>query len=115
MLAGRMPISRLELTDFTVFKTAQFTFSPGINVLIGENGTGKSHVLKALYATTSERRLREHVIFVLSQRNEEAATNTLIEIARTDPDREMKKKALFWLAQEDDPRVTKLITDMVVK
>ena len=45
-----MPISRLELTDFTVFKSAQFTFSPGINVLIGENGTGKSHVLKALYA-----------------------------------------------------------------
>lgn len=45
-----MPISRLELTDFTVFKSAQFAFSPGINVLIGENGTGKSHVLKAMYA-----------------------------------------------------------------
>lgn len=45
-----MPISRLELTDFTVFKSAHFAFSPGINVLIGENGTGKSHVLKALYA-----------------------------------------------------------------
>ncbi len=80
-------------------------------------GQGHASVadLKALYSTTSEQRLREHVIFVLSQRNEEAATNTLIEIARTDPDREMKKKALFWLAQKDDPRVTKLITDMVVK
>jgi energy-coupling factor transporter ATP-binding protein EcfA2 len=45
-----MPISDLELTDFTVFKSAKFTFVPGINVLIGENGTGKSHVLKAMYA-----------------------------------------------------------------
>lgn len=45
-----MPIADLELTDFTVFKSAKFAFSPGINVLIGENGTGKSHVLKAMYA-----------------------------------------------------------------
>jgi HEAT repeat protein len=78
-------------------------------------GDAKVSDLKALYTTTTERRLREHVIFVLSQRNEEAATNALIEIARTDPDRDMKKKAFFWLAQKDDPRVTKLITDMVVK
>jgi len=78
-------------------------------------GDAKVADLKALYSATSERRLREHVIFVLSQRNEETATNALIEIARTDPDRDMKKKALFWLAQKDDPRVTKLITDMVVR
>ena len=80
-------------------------------------GQGHASVadLKALYASTSERRLREHVIFVLSQRNEEAATGALMEIARTDADRDMRKKALFWLAQKDDPRVTKLITDMVVK
>ena len=78
-------------------------------------GDAKVADLKALYSATSERRLREHVIFVLSQRNEEAATNALIEIARTDADRDMRKKALFWLAQKNDPRVTKLITDMVVK
>lgn len=78
-------------------------------------GDAKVADLKALYAATTERRLREHVIFVLSQRNEQAATTTLIEIARTDPDRDMRKKALFWLAQKDDPSVTKLITDMVVK
>jgi recombinational DNA repair ATPase RecF len=45
-----MTISRLELTNFTVFEKASFEFCPGINVLIGENGTGKSHVLKAMYA-----------------------------------------------------------------
>jgi len=45
-----MSIARLELKDFTVFKQAAFEFCPGINVLMGENGTGKSHVLKAMYA-----------------------------------------------------------------
>lgn len=45
-----MTITRLELSDFTVFKRANFAFCPGINVLIGENGTGKTHVLKAMYA-----------------------------------------------------------------
>ena len=80
-------------------------------------GQGHASVadIKSLYATVSEQRLREHVIFVLSQRDEEAATNALIEIARSDADREMRRKALFWLAQKDDPRVTKLITDLVVK
>jgi len=80
---------------------------------------GQGHVavadINALYANTSEHRLREHIIFVLSQRHEEAATTKLISIAREDPDREMRKKALFWLAQKDDPRVTKLITDMVIR
>lgn len=45
-----MTISRLELTEFTVFKKARLEFCPGINVLIGENGTGKSHVLKLIYS-----------------------------------------------------------------
>ncbi len=45
-----MTITRLELTNFTVFERAKFEFCPGINVLIGENGTGKTHVLKAMYA-----------------------------------------------------------------
>ncbi len=80
-------------------------------------GQGRASVadLKSLYSAASERQLREHVIFVLSQKNEEAATTALIDIARSDADREMRRKALFWLAQKDDPRVTKLITDMVVK
>jgi HEAT repeat protein len=71
--------------------------------------------LVALYRTAKPDRVREQVIFVLSQRDEDAATTQLMSIAREDPDREMRKKALFWLAQKNDPRVTKLITDMVVR
>ena len=45
-------IRRLELENFTCFTKAEMNFSSGINVFIGENGTGKTHVLKALYALT---------------------------------------------------------------
>jgi HEAT repeat protein len=80
-------------------------------------GQGRASVadISALYKSVKDERLREHVIFVLSQRDEEAAMTQLMSIAREDPDREMRKKALFWLAQKNDPRVTKLITDMVIK
>jgi HEAT repeat protein len=71
--------------------------------------------LTSLYDAARESRLREHVIFVLSQRNEESATDALMSIARNDHDREMRKKALFWLAQKNDPHVTKLIAELVTR
>ncbi|MFC5599928.1 AAA family ATPase [Deinococcus cellulosilyticus] len=42
-------IERLRLKNFTAFEDLELTFSPGVNVLIGGNGTGKTHVLKAIY------------------------------------------------------------------
>jgi len=42
-------IERLELKNFTVFKDLALDLSPKINVIIGENGTGKTHLLKAAY------------------------------------------------------------------
>jgi HEAT repeat protein len=80
-------------------------------------GQGHARVadIVSLYKDTREPRVREHVIFVLSQRNEESATDALMSIARDDGDREMRKKALFWLAQKNDPRVTKLIADLVTR
>jgi energy-coupling factor transporter ATP-binding protein EcfA2 len=42
-------LRHLELHRFTAFETAKFEFIPGVNVLIGENGTGKSHLLKLIY------------------------------------------------------------------
>jgi len=41
---------RLRLENFTVFEDATFEFVPGVNILTGENGTGKTHALKALYS-----------------------------------------------------------------
>lgn len=42
-------IEFLDLKNFTNFASLQIAFSSRINVIIGENGTGKSHLLKAAY------------------------------------------------------------------
>ena len=46
-------ITRLELKNFTVFRSLGIDFSPKINVIIGENGTGKTHLLKAAYGLSA--------------------------------------------------------------
>lgn len=44
-------INRVSLQNFTNFQDNILEFSPGINILIGKNGTGKTHILKSLAAT----------------------------------------------------------------
>ncbi len=45
-------IEKIKADSFTVFDTLEIPFSEGINVFIGENGTGKTHIMKALYAAS---------------------------------------------------------------
>jgi len=41
---------RIKIRNFTAFDQMQLEFCDGINVFLGENGTGKTHLLKLLYA-----------------------------------------------------------------
>lgn len=43
-------IRHIKLENFTSFAELDQGFSPGVNVIIGANGTGKTHLLKVLYA-----------------------------------------------------------------
>ena len=43
-------LKRMKIKNLTVFPIADFEFSSGLNVIIGENGCGKSHLLKTAYA-----------------------------------------------------------------
>ena len=45
-----MAITRLKLERFTAFERLDVMVSPGINVLVGANGTGKTHLMKLAYA-----------------------------------------------------------------
>ena len=45
-----MIIKKIKLNNFTVFEDTVFDFNPGINILVGENGTGKTHIMKLLYS-----------------------------------------------------------------
>ncbi len=46
-------LETLKLENFTAFGKLSLDFSTGINVLIGTNGTGKTHLLKLLYSSCS--------------------------------------------------------------
>ena len=43
-------LSRVELECFTAFSKLTLNLSPGINVLVGANGTGKTHFMKVCHA-----------------------------------------------------------------
>jgi len=43
-------LEKIKFDKFTAFEKLEVKFSPGINILVGENGTGKTHILKAAYA-----------------------------------------------------------------
>jgi predicted ATPase len=45
-------LESLAVKNFTAFKQADLGFAPGLNVIVGENGTGKSHLLKLAYSAS---------------------------------------------------------------
>jgi DNA repair ATPase RecN len=71
-------LTSLRLRNFTVFTAAEFQFASGLNVIVGENGSGKSHVLKTAYTVAavsawgerdSGSSLRRHTAKLDQQRN----------------------------------------------
>ena len=45
-----MTLTRVKLQRFTAFDNLDLPLSPGINVFVGANGTGKTHLMKVCYA-----------------------------------------------------------------
>ncbi len=44
-----MELKKIELRNFRNFKKQNIDFKPGINVISGENGSGKSNLLESIY------------------------------------------------------------------
>jgi HEAT repeat protein len=78
----------------------------------GQAGVSSADLI-ALYDRVRDNEVKGQLIWVLSSKNETAATDKLIEIARRDPDVQMRKKAIFWLGQSHDPRVKQLLLDII--
>lgn len=53
-------IKRLFLRDFRLFQTLELEFAPGINLVLGGNGTGKTTVLEAVYLAGRGKSFRHH-------------------------------------------------------
>lgn len=55
-----MSITRIELENFTAFEAIDIEPSSGLNVFVGANGTGKTHLMKVAYAACSVQRTTDH-------------------------------------------------------
>lgn len=47
------PIERVKARRFAAFSDVDISFAPQVNVIVGDNGAGKSQLLKLLYVATS--------------------------------------------------------------
>lgn len=73
-------IERLELKNFTAFEDLGLDFSPKVNVIIGENGTGKTHLLKAAYGLCAGAPLFKNKLDTSDDELEAALTAKLLRL-----------------------------------
>ena len=82
----------------------------------GQNGGASTEAFASLYDKMTDAEIKEQLIFVLSQRSRDGkALEKLMDIAKSDKDKEMRSKAIFWLGQSRDPRAVKFLEDLITK
>ena len=82
----------------------------------GQNGGTPTESFATLYDKMTDPEIKEQLIFVFSQRGRDGkALEKLMDIAKTDKDKEMRSKAIFWLGQSRDPRAVKFLEDLITK
>jgi predicted ATPase len=113
-------LTKLKLKNFTAFSELNINFSSGVNVLLGANGTGKTHLLKLLYSScdisVSEQNFANKLIRVflpsegrlgrLSRRCRKS-TDSTVEIFRNIADADINLKLEFTNHSKDssDPNI----------
>ncbi|MDF2774432.1 MAG: hypothetical protein K0S86_3932 [Geminicoccaceae bacterium] len=68
-----------------------------------------------LYATVSDREMRERLINVYGRRTEAEATDKLLDIVKNDTDYNLRRQAINALTRKNDPRATKLLLEIIDK
>ncbi len=89
-------LTSVEMKKFTVFEDARVEFSPGINVFLGANATGKTHAMKLVYSL-----LRAWKEFESSEPGLQRKTNSQLG--------ELIKAKLAAVFRPDDAKVGRLV------
>lgn len=87
----RGAIQSIRLKDFTVFQENEVSFAKHINIISGENGVGKTHLMKTLYSIGSSLQKSEELT---NKKFEEELATKLVNVFRPDQlGRLVKRKA----------------------
>jgi HEAT repeat protein len=100
-----MDIALNQKEDVEIRKKALFWAGQGHNVDVAD--------LVKLYDSMNDREMKDQLIFVYSQRREDAALDKLFQIGKNDPDRELRKKAIFWIGQSRSPRAAQYLQELI--
>src|SRR4029450_12354350 len=68
-----------------------------------------------LYASVTDREMRQQLINVYGQRTEPEATDKLLDIVKNDTDYNLRRQAINALTRKNDPRATKLLLEIIAK
>lgn len=68
-----MYIKKLNLTQFRNYKNEKIEFSPGMNILYGNNGQGKTNILESIFYCATARSHRTNYEKEMIQRNQDFA------------------------------------------
>lgn len=101
-----MSIKNVKIKKFTVFNDADIDFASGINVIIGENGTGKTHLMKILYAGEDKTKIYNCFKSISSKFNQQPSIDDLEKIMHLT---EEKITALDKHSSDDISKITQQI------
>lgn len=79
-----MSVKTVKLQRFSVFEDAIFEFGPGINVFIGVNATGKTHIMKLLYSLLKVCEVAHKDRLSSREKMEEALAQKLVGVFKPD-------------------------------
>jgi HEAT repeat protein len=69
--------------------------------------------LIALYDEVTDRDIKQQLIFVYSQADDDASLRQLMDIARNETDHDLRENAIFWLGQSDTPEALAFLEDLI--
>lgn len=67
-----MRVAKIKLLNFRNYKTAEFSFSPGTNIIVGKNAQGKTNLLEAIFTCAigkSMRAAKDNEVILFGQEN----------------------------------------------
>ena len=78
----------------------------------GEAGVPTRDLVR-IYDEIDDADFRQHLIFVLAEREDDEAIDKIVDIARNDPDPDVRRQAVFWLSETGDPRAEEILMEIL--
>jgi len=81
--------------------------------MASQAGSVSSADLIGVYDRAQDSELKGQTLFILSQQEDSAAFDKLLDVARNESDPDLRQNAVFWIGQSGDPRAEQILLDIL--